>query len=60
MIDIWYWHKEGKPAGDIDFESVKDKVKHITPVPWGVGPLTIASLFDNVIILAKQFWNILK
>ena len=60
LIDIWYWHKEGKPAGDIDFESVKDKVKHITPVPWGVGPLTIASLFDNVIILAKQFWNILK
>ena len=60
LIDIWYWHKEGKPAGDIDFESVKDKIKHITPVPWGVGPLTIASLFDNVIILAKQFWNILK
>lgn len=55
LIDIWYGHKEGKPAGDIDFEAVKDKVLHITPVPWWVGPLTIASLFSNVISLAKQF-----
>ena len=60
LIDIWYGHKQGKAAGDIDFEKVKDKIKHITPVPGWIGPLTIASLFSNVIVLAKQFWNIWK
>lgn len=54
LIDIGYGHLEGKPAGDIDFEAVKDKVLHITPVPGGVGPLTIASLFDNVFVLWRQ------
>lgn len=51
LIDVGYGHKEGRPVGDIDFDAVKDKVLHITPVPGGVGPLTIASLFSNVFVL---------
>lgn len=57
FIDIWYWHLNKKPVGDIDFEDIKDNVLHITPVPWGIGPLTIASLFENIIALHQQFWS---
>jgi methylenetetrahydrofolate dehydrogenase (NADP+)/methenyltetrahydrofolate cyclohydrolase len=38
---------EGKLCGDVDFESVKDKCSAITPVPGGVGPMTIAILMEN-------------
>lgn len=55
FVDIGYGHLDGKPVGDIDFESVKDKVLHITPVPGGVWPLTIACLFDNVFDLWEQY-----
>lgn len=48
LIDVWYWHKDWKPVWDIDFESVKDKVKYITPVPGGIWPLTVACLFENI------------
>ncbi len=54
LIDIGYGHKEGKPVGDIDFDSVKEKALHLTPVPWGIGPLTIASLFSNIFVLWEQ------
>ncbi len=40
---------EGILVGDVDFEKVKDKVAYITPVPGGVGPMTIASLFLNLL-----------
>ena len=58
LVDIWYGHLDGKAAGDIDFESVEEKVKYITPVPWWVWPLTIVSLFENVISLRKNYWKI--
>lgn len=51
IIDVGYGHKDGKPVWDVDFDNVKDKVKYITPVPGGVGPLTVACLFDNVFVL---------
>ena len=35
--------------GDVDFESVKTKVSYITPVPGGVGPMTIAMLLKNTL-----------
>lgn len=41
--------KTGKLCGDVDFENVKDKTSYITPVPGGVGPMTIAMLMSNVI-----------
>jgi methylenetetrahydrofolate dehydrogenase (NADP+)/methenyltetrahydrofolate cyclohydrolase len=37
-----------KIYGDVDFESVKDLVSAISPVPGGVGPMTVASLFQNL------------
>lgn len=44
---------EGKLCGDVDFESVKDKCSFITPVPGGVGPMTIAMLMENTLRAKK-------
>ena len=46
--------EEGKLTGDVDFENVEKKASFITPVPGGVGPMTIAMLMNNVIKAAKQ------
>ncbi|MDD2270404.1 MAG: bifunctional 5,10-methylenetetrahydrofolate dehydrogenase/5,10-methenyltetrahydrofolate cyclohydrolase [Candidatus Dojkabacteria bacterium] len=45
---------EGNLVGDVDFEEVKDHCSYITPVPGGVGPMTIASLFSNLIKVYKR------
>ena len=47
--------QDGKLTGDVDFENVEKKASYITPVPGGVGPMTIAILMNNVIKAAKQF-----
>ena len=44
----------GKLVGDVDFENIGKKASYITPVPGGVGPMTIAMLMNNVIKAAKQ------
>jgi len=44
----------GKLVGDVGFNSVKDIAGYITPVPGGVGPMTIACLFDNLIEMYKR------
>ena len=49
IIDVGINKVEGKIVGDVDFEEVKDKVKAITPVPGGVGPMTIACLLKNTL-----------
>lgn len=46
-------NSEGKLCGDVDFESVKEKASHITPVPGGVGPMTRAILMKNTLTAAK-------
>ena len=46
--------EDGKLTGDVDFENVEKKASYITPVPGGVGPMTIAMLMNNVIKAAKQ------
>jgi len=46
--------KEGKLCGDVDFEAVKEKTSAITPVPGGVGPMTITMLLHNTLQLAKK------
>ncbi|MBD3360755.1 bifunctional methylenetetrahydrofolate dehydrogenase/methenyltetrahydrofolate cyclohydrolase [Candidatus Peregrinibacteria bacterium] len=51
--------EDGKLVGDVDFESIKDKVKYITPVPGGAGPMTVACLMENTIKAAKRIHNIL-
>ena len=45
---------DGKLAGDVDFETVKEKAGHITPVPGGVGPMTITMLLCNTIEAAER------
>lgn len=47
-------NKNQKLTGDVDFATMKDKVKAITPVPGGVGPMTIAMLLDNLMTLFNQ------
>lgn len=47
-------NSDGKICGDVDFESVKEKAGWITPVPGGVGPMTIAMLLKNTVQLAKN------
>lgn len=41
-------------VGDVDFESAKEKASYITPVPGGVGPMTVAMLVQNVLLAAKR------
>ena len=50
---------KGKLVGDVDFEKVKEKASYITPVPGGVGPMTIAMLMNNVIKATKLQNNII-
>ncbi len=44
----------GKLCGDVDFENVEPKCSAITPVPGGVGPMTIAMLMQNTLTAAKR------
>ena len=44
---------EGKLIGDVDFENVEKIASYITPVPGGVGPMTVAQLMKNVVKAAK-------
>jgi len=59
IVDVGYGHIDGKPVGDVNIDKIKDKVKNYTPVPWWVGPLTVACLFDNVFVL-QNYKDILK
>lgn len=49
VIDVGINRVEGKICGDVNFEEVKDIASYITPVPGGVGPMTIASLMKNTL-----------
>jgi len=53
VIDAGCSMKKGKLVGDVDFESVSKKASYITPVPGGVGPLTVACLLENLVKLNK-------
>ena len=55
VIDVGIFKDENnKTTGDVDFENVKEVASYITPVPKGVGPMTIAMLMENTIELTKQ------
>lgn len=55
VIDVGMNRDEnGKLCGDVDFEDCKDKAGYITPVPGGVGPMTIAMLMQNTLTAAKM------
>lgn len=53
VIDVGINKVEGKVVGDVNFNEVKEVASYITPVPKGVGPMTIASLLENIIICYK-------
>ncbi len=55
VIDVGiHRNEEGKLCGDVDFDSVKDKTSAITPVPGGVGPMTIAMLMNNCVAAVEN------
>lgn len=54
VIDVGMNRKDGKLCGDVDFDAVKEKCSYITPVPGGVGPMTIAMLMKNTVTAAKR------
>ncbi len=51
VIDVGITNVDNQISGDVDFEDVKDQASMITPVPGGVGPMTIASLMENTLEL---------
>lgn len=53
VIDVGINRVDGKLYGDVDFENVSRKTSWITPVPGGVGPMTIAMLMQNTVMAAK-------
>ena len=58
IIDVGINRDEnGKLVGDVDFKNVEKKASYITPVPGGVGPMTIAMLMNNVIKATKEQYN---
>lgn len=54
VIDVGMNRVDGKLYGDVDFEAVSEKASAITPVPGGVGPMTIAMLMQNTLTAAKR------
>ena len=54
VIDVGIHSIDGKLCGDVDFDSVSQKASAITPVPGGVGPMTVCSLIENTIIAAER------
>ena len=55
VIDVGMDRDEnGKLCGDVDYENVKDKASYITPVPGGVGPMTITMLLYNTVLTASR------
>lgn len=54
VIDVGINRVAGKLVGDVDFADVSEKVAAITPVPGGVGPMTVAMLMENTVASAKN------
>ena len=54
VVDVGTNRVDGKLVGDVDFEVVKDRASLITPVPGGVGPMTIAMLLENTVSAAER------
>ena len=58
VVDVGMNRDEnGKLCGDVDFENVKEKCSYITPVPGGVGPMTITMLMYNTYLAAVRSLN---
>lgn len=53
VVDVGISHVDGKVVGDVKFDEVKERASYLTPVPGGVGPMTIASLLENIVTCYK-------
>ena len=53
VIDVGINRVEGKIVGDVEFESAQERASFITPVPGGVGPLTVTMLLRNLLEASK-------
>lgn len=53
VIDAGLAEANGKITGDVDFDSVSKKASYITPVPGGVGPVTVAMLLQNLLVISQ-------
>ena len=58
VVDVGINRVDGKLCGDVDFEAVSQKASWITPVPGGVGKMTIAMLMDNTVAAAEKAANL--
>lgn len=58
VIDVGMNREDGKLMGDVDFEAVREKAGAITPVPGGVGPMTIAMLLANTLDAARNLTGV--
>ena len=54
VVDVGTNRVDGKLVGDVDFEAVRERAGAITPVPGGVGPMTIATLMENTFAAARR------
>lgn len=54
ILDVGINRVDGKICGDVDFENVSKKSSYITPVPGGIGVMTVTMLMENTILLTKQ------
>ena len=54
VIDVGIHNIDGKLCGDVDFDSAVEKASAITPVPGGVGPMTVCALIENTILAAER------
>jgi methylenetetrahydrofolate dehydrogenase (NADP+)/methenyltetrahydrofolate cyclohydrolase len=60
IFDAGISRANGKIKGDVDFESVSEKAAYITPVPGGVGPMTVTMLLKNTVLAANLIHKITK
>jgi methylenetetrahydrofolate dehydrogenase (NADP+)/methenyltetrahydrofolate cyclohydrolase len=58
VIDVAMNRVGGKLLGDVDFEGVSPKASYITPVPGGVGPMTVIMLMENTLVAAAKQHNL--
>ncbi|HEY5578280.1 MAG TPA: bifunctional 5,10-methylene-tetrahydrofolate dehydrogenase/5,10-methylene-tetrahydrofolate cyclohydrolase, partial [Acidimicrobiia bacterium] len=54
VVDVGISREEGHLVGDVDFDSVSGVAAALTPVPGGVGPMTVANLMANAVTAAEQ------
>ena len=54
VVDVGTTRVGKRLTGDVDFDAVKEKASYITPVPGGIGPMTVAMLLHNTVALYRK------